>query len=172
MKDLLFFSIGSFLLGLFLTSGCDRSPQKPPGLPDLIADTQITVIQEGKPLEGASVTLVPQEVSLARWSIKGKTDANGVAKLATYGKFSGCPAGKFKVVVVKREYLPNSQQPTPEGEIHQGEWQEELTYVDYVDPSFGFSEKTTAEVEIKNGSAKHTVDVGNAIRLENKEKPK
>ncbi|MDR0609186.1 MAG: hypothetical protein LBG58_03675 [Planctomycetaceae bacterium] len=172
MKCLLFFSIGSFLLGLFLISGCDRSPQKPPGLPDLIADVQITVIQEGKPLEGASVTLVPQDVSLARWSIKGKTNANGVAKLATYGKFSGCPAGKFKVVVVKREYLPNKQQSAAEGEIYQGEWHEELTYIDYIDPSFGFSEKTTAEVEIKNGSTKHTVEVGKAVRLENKEKSK
>jgi hypothetical protein len=35
-----------------------------------------------------------------------------------------------------------------------------------------FSEKTTVEVEIKNASTKYTVDVGKAIRLENKEKPK
>ncbi|MDR1963704.1 MAG: hypothetical protein LBQ50_07990 [Planctomycetaceae bacterium] len=171
MKTLSFFSICLLLFGIFFISGCDRGVQKPPGLPDLITDVQIIVIQDGKPLEGAAVTLVPLDVSLARWPIKGKTDTNGLAKLTTYGKFSGSPAGKFKVVVVKREYLPNKQQtPTTEGTVAQGKWHDELGYIDYVDPLFGLSEKTSAEVEIKNDSSKHTVDVGKAVRLESKEK--
>ncbi|MDR1142188.1 MAG: hypothetical protein LBL62_10880 [Planctomycetaceae bacterium] len=158
------------LLNLFLISGCNREPQKPPELPDLIADVQISVIQDGKPLEGASVTLIPLDAALTRWPIKGKTNTNGIAKLTTYGKFSGSPAGKFKVVVVKREYLPNKQQTTPEGSVFQGEWKEDLDYIDYVDPSLGLAEKTTIEIEISRDSSKHTVDIGKSVRLESKTK--
>lgn len=81
----------------FLLSGC--GPQKPDGFPKLYP-ISIKVLQEGKPLDNASVSLRLVDESMV-WSIGGKTDDKGVAVLWTHGKYQGAPEGKFKVSINK-----------------------------------------------------------------------
>ncbi len=78
--------------------GCGEP--RPDGMPTLYP-ASVTVVQDGKPLADASVTLIPTDTSLARWPMGGVTDAQGVAKLKTYMKFDGVPADSFKVTVNK-----------------------------------------------------------------------
>lgn len=85
------------IIGLFaLTSGC--SEPKPDGMPELYP-VKLTFTQEGKPLVGASVLLVPESEELRRWGCGGLTDASGVIHLRTYGKYDGIAVGKYKITV-------------------------------------------------------------------------
>ncbi|MDR3109319.1 MAG: hypothetical protein LBU65_06495 [Planctomycetaceae bacterium] len=172
MKTFSFYHCSFTILFIFVVvvmAGCG-SEVKPEDFPDLISGASISVIQDGKPLEGAAISMIPFDSALMRFPVTGITDASGIAKLSTYGKYTGCPAGKFKVVVKKREYEA-SKTITAEGETFQGDPNAEIKYVDYVAPSFGLSEKTTLEVEISADSASHTVDVGKAVKLAGSDKP-
>lgn len=91
---------------LFLMSGClfvlatGCSEPRPEGMPELYPAT-ITVTQEGTPLSGAAVTLIPQDAALTRWPVGGTSDDAGVVILHTYSTYPGAPAGTFKVTVNK-----------------------------------------------------------------------
>lgn len=91
---------------LFLASGCllalaiGCGDPRPEGMPELYPAT-ITVVQDGSPLPGAAVTLLPQDAALTRWPVGGTTDDSGAVKLHTYSTFPGAPAGTFKVTVSK-----------------------------------------------------------------------
>lgn len=60
----------------------------------------ITIKQDDKPLEGASVQLYDPTVT-DRWSVSGLTDSSGTATIHTHGRFPGVPQGQFKVVISK-----------------------------------------------------------------------
>ncbi|MGL4942674.1 MAG: hypothetical protein ACRC46_05740 [Thermoguttaceae bacterium] len=151
-------------------TGCQSGPVPPEGFPALVSGVAITVTQEGSPLADASVTLVPEDTSLSRWPVMGKTDSNGVAVIATYGQFAGAPAGKFKVLITKREYTP-SKLPPPRADENIGDYQAALakevcpTY-DLVNPEFNSPKTTSASIEISRASTKHAIDVGKAVRVE------
>lgn len=91
---------------LFLVSGCllalaiGCGETRPDGMPELYPAT-VTVMQDGSPLPGAAVTLLPQDAALTRWPVGGTTDDSGVVKLHTYSTYPGAPAGTFKVTVSK-----------------------------------------------------------------------
>lgn len=97
---------------LVLTTGC--SDPRPEGLPELHPAT-ITVMQDGAPLSGAAVTLVPQDPALTRWPAGGTTNDSGVVDLYTHSTFPGAPAGTFKVTVSKTttEGDPKPTHPGP-----------------------------------------------------------
>lgn len=88
-------SLSFVLLGL---NGCGEP--LPEGMPSLHS-AKVTVTQGGAPLADASVTLIPEDSTLSRWPVGAKTDASGSASLQTMSKFSGAPAGKYKVIVNK-----------------------------------------------------------------------
>ncbi len=56
----------------------------PDGMPELYP-VVVSVVQDGKPLEGASVQLIPADAINARWACGGCTNANGEAEIATLG---------------------------------------------------------------------------------------
>ena len=91
---------------LFLVSGCllalavGCGEPRPEGMPELYPAT-ITVMQDGSPLPGAAVTLLPQDTALARWPAGGITDSSGKVAVHTYSTYAGAPAGTFKVTVSK-----------------------------------------------------------------------
>ncbi|MCL2348127.1 MAG: carboxypeptidase-like regulatory domain-containing protein [Planctomycetaceae bacterium] len=82
---------------LFLSFGC--SEKLPPDLPKLYP-TSVIVIQDGKPLEGATVQLLPKD-SKSRWAAGGKTDTSGKVEFFTEGHYRGVPEGDYKVTVSK-----------------------------------------------------------------------
>ena len=86
------------LLSLFCFYGCDGK-KKPADLPTLYP-VKITVIQDGKPLEGATVNLVADGANV-RFTTGSITDKNGVATIKTDRQWPGAPAGKYKVCIKK-----------------------------------------------------------------------
>ncbi|MDR0870452.1 MAG: hypothetical protein LBN39_06625 [Planctomycetaceae bacterium] len=61
----------------------------------------VTVKQDGKPLQDAMVLLQKGGGQPFKWSVAGRTDAAGVAKVMTHGQFSGAPEGDYAVVISK-----------------------------------------------------------------------
>jgi hypothetical protein len=92
MKQLIYYT----MLSLFLV-GCSRS-SVPNDLPKLYPCT-ITITQDGKPLEKATVELFSSE-GQAKYKSVTITNPQGVAIMSTYG-YQGTPIGKYKVVVSK-----------------------------------------------------------------------
>ncbi|MDR1141581.1 MAG: carboxypeptidase-like regulatory domain-containing protein [Planctomycetaceae bacterium] len=155
------------LLGL---TSCNKI-QKPEGMPELYP-AKITIVQEGTPLEGAVVTLLNQDASQSKWVVGGRTDANGVCLAKTYGKYSGAPAGKYKVVVAKTEKTEGetAKQPPPQDHKALEEYNikrgKEAKWYDYVDVQYKSEETTDLEIEITIGKNEQTIDVGKAIKKE------
>ena len=89
-----------------VTIGCGGK-KKPEGLPKLVP-LSVKVIQDGQPLNEASVSLISDKPELMRWPSGGVTGTDGVAVITTYG-FEGAPEGTFKVVVTKAEVTGGAQ---------------------------------------------------------------
>jgi len=83
--------------GLVFFPGCGKPKvEVPPTFP-----VSIKIAQSGQPVEGASVTLVPQGESGR--GAAGVTDASGVAKMGLPGLADGAVPGKYWVTVSKVE---------------------------------------------------------------------
>jgi len=92
-KNILLFSI--LVLAVFLP-GCNNK-KRPDGFPQLYP-CEITVLQEGTPLSGATVMLLSEGGSVP-WTVGGGTNDSGVARIFTHGEFAGAPLGQFQVWV-------------------------------------------------------------------------
>lgn len=91
-------SVPLFFAVLFLSvMGCAKP--MPEGLEKLYP-VELTIVQEGVPLDGATVSLASLDSSL-NFALGGKTNAEGKLTLYTQGKYLGIPAGKYKVRVLK-----------------------------------------------------------------------
>ena len=77
--------------------GC-KDKSRPADLPEDMSPCFVTITQEGKPLEGASVSF--EYTTPVKYTTSGVTDANGVAQMSTYG-YGGAQIGTAKVVVTK-----------------------------------------------------------------------
>jgi hypothetical protein len=88
-----------FLVLCVTFAGCGGEP-KPDGLPTLY-QVSLTFTQDGEPCVDVNVPLIPLDGS--PWGVGGKTNEKGVATFITHGKFSGVPAGKYRVEVSKYE---------------------------------------------------------------------
>ena len=141
-------------------AGCSRSPAKPEGFPELVP-CKIKVIQGGAPLVAADVTLIPFDVTGTVWPVGGRTDAAGIAVMRTYGEHVGAPVGQYRVVVSKLETETTAPASTAGDQYRPA--QERL--YDLVDPALGFPPTTTLQIQIEEGIADYSVDVGNAVRI-------
>ncbi|MDO5580924.1 MAG: hypothetical protein Q4G69_07295 [Planctomycetia bacterium] len=166
------------LLGsaILFTSGCQKGPKPPEGLPRLYPAVLI-LKQEGKPLANASITLMDaeEEGPNARWGISAASDENGEAVLKVNGLFKGCPAGRFKVVIIKNETEKGTKMPpAPDpvaNPIEYEKWRIESekprpvpkTFC-LVDQKYSDFKTTPVEVEIKEGSNRIDVDAGKSVR--------
>ena len=84
------------LAASFLAAGCNSGPRHPPTYP-----VSGTVMQEGKPLAGATVVFVPAEGAVGQEAATGVTDAEGRFKLTTYSADDGANAGDYQIKVSK-----------------------------------------------------------------------
>lgn len=156
------------LLSAPLLAGCPGA-KKPADLPELYP-VKITVIQDGKPLADASVTLnAPTNAS--RFVVGYKTDANGVAVLHTDGKFKGAPAGKYKVLISKvyaPEIDPNEVPPEdPEARKEYDARMSDLTAQQAETVAVEYKRPTTtpAEIEVTSAGLETTIDVGEKVNV-------
>ena len=88
----------TLLLAVTVTA-CKRN--RPEGCPKLYPCT-LKVIQGGEPLEGAIVTVFPDDPEIAKWPINGLTNADGQVTLMTQ-TFPGVPLGSYTATVSKME---------------------------------------------------------------------
>ncbi|TWU09998.1 carboxypeptidase regulatory-like domain-containing protein [Allorhodopirellula heiligendammensis] len=149
-----------FIIGLSATFfvGCSGD-ELPVGMPSL-QPVKVTIVQDGTPLEGASVQLMPEDASNT-WASGGSTDATGVVNIMTLGKFEGAPAGTYKVTVDKI----SSEGPVEVSNDPAGV--PPATMFRLVDPQFSSLKTTTAEVTVAEGeTTEQLIDVGPAIKKE------
>jgi len=157
------------MFGLCILSGCEQK-KRPDGMPALFP-CSITVTQKDQPLEGALVRLMPESGSF-EWTIGGKSDASGVAKITTHGEYAGAPAGTFKVLVSKIEKQPSAyEQPKDNMSDEWKEWfaksaNEKLPTFRYVKAEFDDAKKTSHSITITKGKNNAAFDVGEPIKEE------
>lgn len=149
--------------------GCGGGSEPlPEGMPKL-QPTTITIIQDGKGLEDASVALIPEGSS--NFFGGGRTDANGVTQIRTHGKYDGLVPGKYKITVTKRYTTPSSVTIPDANKDSAGYTKameliskEKLDSFDLVDPKFSTLKGSPEEIEIVAGKNIKTIDVGAACR--------
>jgi hypothetical protein len=107
---------------VLLVAGCTGGPNRP-----TTHAVKGTVTFEGKPLEGALVSFIPEG---DHQPANGTTDASGVYTLTTFTQGDGAMEGRYKVTVTKfpaasggaggegDDYVPPSGDlPTPKNEL-------------------------------------------------------
>ena len=138
--------LGSAFALAALASAVGCGQKLPDGMPKL-NPTTITVIQDGKPLEGAMVSLKPVD-----------------------GQDKGAPTGKFKVAVAKTVGEGTPPPPSPidaeSARIYQEYVDSGATYEEFfvVAEEYRLVGTTPLEVEVVEGTNDLKVDVGEAVR--------
>ena len=156
------------LLPLLLFSGCS---DRPAGMPPLYS-CNITVTQDGVPLEGAAVRMLNLSDTAGgeAWTPIGTTDAGGVARMMTNAQYYGAAAGRYRITVEKFETEPSKLGPQPPVDTPEYEaWShrssmETLSQYALVEVLYS-SSRTPHEIEVTKGTNNHTIDVGKAIRV-------
>ncbi|MDR2706826.1 MAG: carboxypeptidase-like regulatory domain-containing protein [Planctomycetaceae bacterium] len=160
MKKRLFFSVcftTAICLLFSCVNGCGSNSSRPSDLPPL-EPCKITVCQEGKPLEGAVVTLISKDTSTKYARSSATTNASGIAELKTYG-YSGVPKGTYKIVVIKstseggKEITDTSGiTSTRGGKVYS-----------YVEKKYTDVLSTPLEIEIDSKENLQSVEIGKAV---------
>ncbi|MDR2115761.1 MAG: carboxypeptidase-like regulatory domain-containing protein [Planctomycetaceae bacterium] len=159
MKKRLFFSVYFTVTYLLLISmsGCGSKSSRPTDLPPL-EPCKITVFQEGKPLEGAIVTLISKDTSAKYARSSGATNTSGIAELKTYG-YSGVPKGSYKITVTKSA-MEGGKEITDASGVTSTRGGKDYSYVEkkYTDVL-----STPLEIEIGNKENLQTVEIGKSV---------
>lgn len=164
-----------FCMILCCLFGCRK--RYPDGMPRLYP-CRVTVLGEGKPVEGAIVMLIPESLETQNliWTPMATTDPNGLAVFYTNARYGGAPLGEYRIVVIKSIAERNESLPpappvdTPEYLV----WSDKvgdilMIYYDIVDPTFGDPDKTPLEMEVvKAKMNEKEIDVGAPVRVRRK----
>jgi hypothetical protein len=157
-----------FVMFLLLVSGCKNAVPKPDGLPKLYP-CEISVTQDGAPLEDAAVRLLSKDTENG-WQVEGLTASNGIAVLKTAVHFPGVPKGDYTVLIAKIEVEKSTVPPPPSPQSPEfAAWQaakglEKLDNYYLVKPEFNNPKKTPHSITVKEGKNEGTFEVGKPIR--------
>ena len=152
---------------ILLFAGCGGE-KRPDGMPTPVACT-IIVTQDGKPLEGAMVRLLPVDGN--SWNAMGRTDASGTVIIYSMDRFRGAVPGKYKAVVTKTEQeatvaeLPSEERARLQSQGLPIPPEPMPVNFNLVEEQYGDVSKTPHEIEITKGKPSHTIDVGKAVRI-------
>lgn len=154
MKHLAIFCACALVLASFI--GCGPKNSRPADLPEDMTPCKITITQEGKPLEGASVSL--EYDTPVKYSTSGSTDASGVATMMTYG-FAGAQIGTAKVLVTKlvTEGASEAEEYGESGESGQD--------FDTVDIKYKSVDTTDLTITIGKDNVQETFEVGAPVHV-------
>ncbi|MDR1493851.1 MAG: carboxypeptidase-like regulatory domain-containing protein [Planctomycetaceae bacterium] len=159
MKRQFIFSAYFAVICLLLSGaiGCGGDVSRPADLPPL-KPCKITVNQDGKPLEGAVVTLVSKDASTKYARSSGVTDASGTADMKTYGYF-GAPEGNYKMTVTKTGSEGGKETADASGVVSTRGGKD----YSYVEKKYADIKSTPLEIEIHGKENSQMVDVGKAV---------
>jgi hypothetical protein len=135
------------LLAVLCFAGC--APSLPKGMPPIYPCT-ITLTQEGVPLVGASVALIPEDTTLT-FTFAGATTSSGSVEMYSHGKYRGIPAGKYKLIVTKNTH-----------EIQN----EKIWTVSLVDVQYCNSDTSPLQVDIAKTKNQFTFELGKAVKIQ------
>jgi hypothetical protein len=162
----IFVTLLPFCCAIIILSGCARNV--PSDLPTTYPAT-IKVVQDGQKLSGASVRLESSDGG--KWYASAITDASGVATLRANGQYSGVVAGKYKIIISKRE-TASSNITVPDPNTDPAGYSKALEDMnnateefDVIDPKYGDAGTTPEEIEIKSGKNEKNIDVGKAVKI-------
>lgn len=140
-------------LCLFVLTGCGGQ-KLPEGIPKL-TPAVLTITQDGAPLEGAVVSLIPMDPGNSRWNAGGVTGKDGKAKIRTHAQYDGVAAGKYRVTVVK-----TFVEPLPPGLTEaQRRSYKGPPPVEYVNKKYADRLKTPLEVEVGDSPLSESFEV-------------
>lgn len=99
-----------FSLCLFFLAavGCQRLPERPVDMPDLVPCI-VSVTFDDKKMEGVKIFLYPKNTEADNWPAGGQTDAEGKAILKTAAYYRGVVPGEY--VISFQKYAPEEMQP-------------------------------------------------------------
>ena len=133
--------------------------------------TVIVITQDGKPLEGASIALIPMDSSNT-WNAGGSTDASGKAVLQALSRYDGVVPGKYYVIVTKREsdkrdITPPDPETDPRGyaKFLEESATTQVPSYDLIDPKFSKISPNAETIDVVAGKNEKTIDVGEAVRI-------
>ena len=168
MTHKLLLTICFVVTGLVFHTGCSSAKPRPAGFPDTVSCI-ITITQEGSPLAGARVSLIPTD-GAKDWLVSALTDGSGVGKVYTYGQFEGAPKGKYKVIVNKTESDPSQFTPPADesdsaamAAFSRNVQNEKLNSYALVEAVYSTVGNTPHELEI-TGKTTQTFDVGKKVK--------
>jgi len=98
-----------YVAATFFTVSCTKAPD---GMPKTYSCT-IKVIKDSVPLEGANITLFPEN-PVGDLVSSGITDTSGHAKIVSLYKnyqAKGAPVGTYKVVITKLPFVEHTKTP-------------------------------------------------------------
>ena len=160
------FIVALFGTLLLFVVGCGET--LPPDMPKLYP-TKVVIIQDGQPLEGANVQLLPKDPD-SRWAAAGRTDSSGAVDFFTEGRYRGVPEGDYQVTVSKVYTEPSKYlgQKRPD-DIDYPTWnrmmsEEKLNSYHLIDPVYDSRKTSTLELTVGPKQPKdRQIDVGNAV---------
>ena len=156
MRTFLFLTISVTLL---LQSGCGSNDGRPADMPRLYP-VKVSIIQDGKPLEGADVTLTAKTPSNYGVST-GLTDASGVALLRTYG-YNGVPVGQYTVAITKRTVEGATQATSA---IDGSTYETGGTIYQTVNVQYTDTKQSPFSIDVTEKGATESFDVGAPVRV-------
>ena len=147
------------------TSGCGDKT-KPKGFPKLYP-CYLTLLQEGKPVEGVQVQFVSKGEPCP-WPISGLSDSSGSVKVVTYGKYAGAPEGKFAVTLSKTE-IENAEQLQAGGDLDAGVGGSKAKPSSHkvyslIDVKYTDQKTTPLEISIDRKKTTESFDLGPAVK--------
>ncbi|WP_146576249.1 carboxypeptidase-like regulatory domain-containing protein [Neorhodopirellula pilleata] len=152
--------VSLFLLGSLTLVGCTGEP-RPDGMPDL-QPLALTVIQQGVPLEGATVQLIADDPNISRWASGGVTNAEGEVSLKTLGQYEGVVPGTYKVTVYKMAIDGDSTTEAVDSPSSGGSAKAFLV----VDPKYQAEATTPVKIEVAKGvDTLPAIDIGAAVKI-------
>jgi hypothetical protein len=87
------------ILTLFILIACQRLPERPEGMPELVPCT-VSITFGGEHLQDVGVLFQPKDNN-NDWSAGGKTDAEGKAKMKTAAYYDGVVPGEYIIIFQK-----------------------------------------------------------------------
>ncbi|MDR1480783.1 MAG: Ig-like domain-containing protein [Planctomycetaceae bacterium] len=159
-----------FLFELFFVfSGCTKKPADFP----LIYSCLITVVNNDKPIEGATVTLNYETIGAV--TVTAITDSRGIAKIKLFqSSYSavGAPVGKAKILLRKMPFVPDTRtEEEKKGKSIDEEEAYKQSLLDKADAmpreipdSLGIASTTPLTIEIQNKPNILTIDISKYIQ--------